>query len=104
MKLIDKILKRFGYVKIPPFTPLIKKEEYELQVVKLEYDISPLDFINSNNIPLSSAQYEEQKTYDFLRSLVPFIEKRWYQGHDLYRPDVRRYELRILVAKPKTSS
>lgn len=106
MKLIDKILKRFGYVKIPPFTPPIEKKEYELQLVRLEYELSPTDFINSKNPSLLCAQYEEQKVYDFLRSLIPFIEKRWYPAHfpPANQQDSSRFELRIFVAKPKTSS
>jgi len=103
MKLIDKLLRKCGYMKIPPVTPVIEKEEYKLEMVRMEYEINPFEVMGCHNPSLALAAREEVALREFLLKLAPFAEKRVYRQTSFIanQADVQRCELRIMVARPK---
>lgn len=48
MNLLDKILRKFGYVKTPKTFELINKDKYEVKIVRAEYILSMFEIANSN--------------------------------------------------------
>ncbi len=104
MKLIDKLLRKFGYVKISQVNrPINLEEKFDIEMVRMEYEVSVMEFMHCASPAVEAANYEEEQIKKFLLSLAPFAERRQYKSYPLgkYYTDGWRYELRIFVAKPK---
>jgi hypothetical protein len=48
MNLLDKILRKFGYVKTPKTFELINKDKYEVKTVIAKYTLSEFDIVSKN--------------------------------------------------------
>lgn len=105
MNLIDRLFQKLGYVRIMKEIP-IKKENFNLELVQMKYEINHSVFVNASNPTLQIAIEHEMQLNKFIRLLAPFVERRQYQKYPLRvnQSDGQVYELRIYVAKPPRSS
>ena len=102
MKLIDNILKRFGYIKVPSTSAVIKKiGKHDFEIIELDYEVQLGDEIHDNTVKAVS-EYEVSK--ELLHILFPFLNKLIPRKDNIVETNLRnkhKYNLRIFVAKPK---
>ncbi|MGI6337871.1 MAG: hypothetical protein ACOXZV_00645 [Bacteroidales bacterium] len=94
MKIIDRLLLKFGY---------IKKSKLDLQMLRMEYTL-PYELFANTVMPETFEEIEHKRQLKkFLEQVEPFIEKRIQRtcSKSAYLIDVHKYELRLFVAKPK---
>lgn len=108
MKLLDKLFQKLGYIKAEKYNELRLQYElmqkYDIQLLRMEYDITPNDF---KNIIFPNTHFDllhEAKLKEFFKSIAPFIQRRAYRNYPIRtnQIDGARFELRLYVGKPKS--
>jgi len=105
MKIIDRLLLKFGYIKLNDARPkIIDESKFDIQMLRMECDITYAEFINARNPEFQVKVYEEIQLRKFMDQVAPFIEKRVQRTYPLRANalDGYRHELRLFVAKPKS--
>ena len=109
MKLIEKILLRFGYVKAERYNEMRigyeLMQKFDIKLLSMEYQISSTEFANNLMPEVMMAVHEETILRRFFREVAPYIEKRGQRTYPLKvnNSDSMRYELRLYVGVPKTT-
>ena len=109
MKLIEKILLRFGYVKAERYNEMRigyeLMQKFDIKLLSMEYQISSTEFANNLMPEVMMAVHEETILRRFFREVAPYIEKRVQRTYPLKvnNSDSMRYELRLYVGVPKAT-